>query len=292
MKQLRPVIIWVFGDVPHVQPKTNLTGLLVTICFVACIAMVIGEWFGVSGPPLLRSYFRFAVHGIFPFAAMVVWQSRLHSRALFLSSLGFLLVGATTFWQFFSPLQSRCFRDDALLLVLPSMAGLGLALWASQIAKENLAHWGLGLGDWRWWLPRTIIGCACLLIFGTIFVLAFDSLAQFYPAGSYAKKGWEQFAIRHLGIAIDFIGWEFLFRGLLLFGLYRKGNPWLACWGQAIPFFILHYERPPVELVLSLFGGVVSGWFILRARSFYPLVILHWVQITTVGVVAQLLRTL
>ena len=79
---------------------------------------------------------------------------------------------------------------------------------------------------------------------------------------------------------------------MLLFGFYRRGDPWTAIWVQAIPFFLLHYDKPSVELALSLVGGAVSGWFTLRARSIYPLIILHTAQITTVGFVGQLLRTL
>jgi membrane protease YdiL (CAAX protease family) len=95
-------------------------------------------------------------------------------------------------------------------------------------------------------------------------------------------------AIEQFGYCLDLLGWEFLFRGFLLFAFARR-DPLLAIWVQCLPFFVLHTTKPPTEYFLSLFGGFLGGWFCLHAKSFWPMFFLHAVQIITVNVVGYIM---
>ena len=69
---------------------------------------------------------------------------------------------------------------------------------------------------------------------------------------------------------------EFFFRGFLLFGL----EPWLGKYAnivQTMPFFLFHIGKPPIELFLSFFAGLILGKIALESRSFIIPFILHWV---------------
>ena len=74
---------------------------------------------------------------------------------------------------------------------------------------------------------------------------------------------------------IDLFGWEYIFRGWLLFGYARKFGP-EAIWLQAVPFAIAHVTKPAVETFSTIFGGFAFGWVAWRTKSFlYPFLI-HW----------------
>jgi membrane protease YdiL (CAAX protease family) len=74
---------------------------------------------------------------------------------------------------------------------------------------------------------------------------------------------------------LDLLGWEFLFRGWILFGYARIFGP-EALWLQAVPFAMAHIGKPTIETFSTIFGGFAFGWIAYRTRSFiYPLLI-HW----------------
>ncbi|MCB0119328.1 MAG: CPBP family intramembrane metalloprotease, partial [Anaerolineales bacterium] len=74
---------------------------------------------------------------------------------------------------------------------------------------------------------------------------------------------------------LDLFGWEFLFRGWILFTYARKFGP-EALWLQAVPFALAHIGKPEVETLSTIFGGFAFGWIAWRTKSFlYPFLI-HW----------------
>lgn len=67
---------------------------------------------------------------------------------------------------------------------------------------------------------------------------------------------------------------EFFFRGLLIFALVRYlGNEVVL--PVAIAYCILHFGKPWLEALSSLFGGYILGVLALRTRSIFGGVILH-----------------
>ena len=90
------------------------------------------------------------------------------------------------------------------------------------------------------------------------------------------KKYYERFLV---GLPwttfLDLIGWEFFFRGWILFAYTRKfGHE--ALWLQAVPFALAHISKPEVETLSTIFGGFAFGWVAWRTKSFvYPFLI-HW----------------
>ena len=84
---------------------------------------------------------------------------------------------------------------------------------------------------------------------------------------------------------LDLIGWEFLFRGWLLFGYARRFGA-NALWIQSVPFALAHIGKPELETLSTIFGGFAFGWVAYRTRSFlYPFLI-HWFIGTFIIIVA------
>jgi membrane protease YdiL (CAAX protease family) len=249
--------------------------------------MLIGEFIPLRGHPVLRGAWRSMLHGALPLAVAMGLSRRVGPPS------GRPAVGAGAL-ALCVPIAIRLgthkhiFREEPWLLAVPLVVGLFCLAVAAR--GFDPGRWGCGLGDLKWWGPRVGV-CLAVLVPALVLAVVLDpKLASFYPTWKPARQGGSAFVLCHLGVALDFIGWEFLFRGFLLFGLARLWGPKKAIWAQAIPFFLLHHDKPPLELFSSLPGGLAAGWFCLRAGTFLPLWIIHGVQMTTVGAVAVWLR--
>jgi uncharacterized protein len=145
------------------------------------------------------------------------------------------------------------------------------------IFREAPREYGFQLGDWKTGLLLTLGGIA--LMTPIIWFLGHNNPAMHTYYKPYLKSN------LLLLTFLDLIGWEFIFRGWLLFGYGRKFGA-EAIWLQAVPFAIAHIGKPEIETLSTIFGGFAFGWIAWRTRSFiYPFLI-HWYIATLVIVVA------
>ncbi len=145
--------------------------------------------------------------------------------------------------------------------------------------RESPQTFGFQLGDWKAGLFFTL--AAILLMTPIIWWLgsAGGPLHQYY--GQINTDGLPLPVFTFL----ELFGWEFLFRGWILFGYARKYGP-DALWVQAVPFALAHIGKPELETLSTIFGGFAFGWVAWRTRSFlYPFLI-HWYIFTLVVVVS------
>lgn len=148
----------------------------------------------------------------------------------------------------------------ALYLIIP----LGIIIFAF---RRPVGEYGFQLGDWRAGLALTglvvAIGAPVLWLVGRN-----DPAMVSY----YAHQSGPAAAVYTF---LDLIGWEFFFRGFLLFG-YARFFGANALWLASVPFALAHISKPAVETYSTLFGGVLFGLVAWRTRSFlYPFLI-HW----------------
>ncbi len=170
----------------------------------------------------------------------------------------------------FLPLES--YDRMLLYLVVPLLIVLFLF-------RESPARYGFQIGDWKAGLFLTVAACVGMTVI--IWPLARAGAMQRY----YAPR--IQTAIPlPLDTALDLFGWEFLFRGFLLFALYPVCGPY-ALILQAVPFTIAHFGKPEIETLSCIFGGTAFGYVAWRTRSFlYPFLI-HWFIATLTPLVAS-----
>ena len=144
------------------------------------------------------------------------------------------------------------------------------------VFRESPREYGMTLGDWKAGLTITLGGI--LLIAPVIWYLGNNdhSMSEYYKSFADGLP-WNTF--------LDLIGWEFFFRGLILFGYARKFGA-EALWLQAVPFALAHIGKPEIETLSTIFGGFAFGWVAWRTRSFlYPFLI-HWFISTFIILVA------
>lgn len=144
------------------------------------------------------------------------------------------------------------------------------------VFRESLHTYGFGLGDWKAGLIISFAGI--LLMTPVLLYLGTQntSMKEYYNTW---QAGYPRIAF------LDLVGWEFFFRGWILFGYARKFGP-DALWLHAVPFALAHIGKPEVETLSTIFGGFAFGWVALRTHSFlYPLLI-HWFIATFIVIVA------
>ena len=145
--------------------------------------------------------------------------------------------------------------------------------------KKPLREYGFQLGDWKAGLTITAVS---ILIMAPIlwFITKSDSAMIDYYSSHYSSS--------LIGLVfLDLIGWEFLFRGWILFG-YAEEFGDNALWLQAVPFAIAHIGKPEVETLSTIFGGFLFGLIAWKTKSFlYPFLIHLFINVFTILIAAK-----
>lgn len=135
---------------------------------------------------------------------------------------------------------------------------------------------GLGLGDWK---LASVLALAYvpLVIVGTWVLSDGAAFQQQYPHLRDAVTNWQFFLIYELLFLFYWIGWEYLWRGFVLFGTAPTFGLY-AIFIQTVPFALLHADKPFAEALLSIVGGVALGALVWRCRAFWIAVPIHAFQ--------------
>ena len=132
--------------------------------------------------------------------------------------------------------------------------------------RDNPNKYGFSFGDWKLGLTYTALGI--LFMAPIIYYLGSgDATMKAFYEKSLPGLPWTTF--------LDLIGWEFFFRGWILFTYARKfGHE--ALWLQAVPFALVHITKPEIETLSTIFGGFAFGWVAFRTKSFVWPFLIHW----------------
>jgi membrane protease YdiL (CAAX protease family) len=133
--------------------------------------------------------------------------------------------------------------------------------------RQPLRDYGMRLGDWKAGLILTLIGIGIM-----------TPILSWMGQSDPVTRNYYRFMLSAwlpLDVAVGMFGWEFLFRGWLLNGYQRKFGDH-AIWLQAVPFALMHLNKPPIETFSTIFGGFAFGWIAWRTRSFFYPFLIHW----------------
>jgi len=83
------------------------------------------------------------------------------------------------------------------------------------------------------------------------------------------------------------IGWEFIWRGYVLFGL-KDSLGYYSVFIQMIPFALLHIGSPELETYAAIVAGVGLGMLAFAARSFWYGALAHMLVLGTMDVFGAL----
>ncbi len=152
------------------------------------------------------------------------------------------------------------------------LPGLAIVL----IHRKPLSEYGLGLGDWRFWVPIAALVFLIQIVVVVGFLSRDPAYLARYPSLDAARRGGSVFWLWEASRLVYMASWEFLFRGYLLFALWRRMGT-LAIGVQMVPFVLMHVvsHKPPSEVYFTIASGLLSGLFAIEARSVWPIVFLH-----------------
>jgi membrane protease YdiL (CAAX protease family) len=202
---------------------------------------------------------------------------QLDTRATIFMVLSTLLLTIDHYYRFIPGggyaelLTAKALERVLYYLVIPLLVILAF--------RDRPSQYGFQIGDWR----QGLLWTAGLILLGApilFFAARTEDMVRYYSA--------VERPIAHVLYvsALDLIGWEFVFRGFLLFGLARIAGP-NAVLLQAIPFAMAHLGKPELETLSTIFGGALFGLVAWRTRSFiYPFLI-HWFITAFVTLVAM-----
>ncbi len=290
---------WALGELEEATAPLRDGLLLNLLGITACLVLFSGLKQNIAGDLLLRGVWRSATHGGVPLTVLLLWwlwrqrrSARLDPLALLAALGGGALVAVPVVARVLGNSAVGVLKPHSTLVVLGVLAGFGLLYAGAIRGGMRLADWGLGLGDWRWWLPRSAIALVGIWLGAAVVMHTFPDIADFYPRARSARESVAGLQEAMLGIVIDIFGWELLFRGVLLWLLARRGDVRGAIEALAIIFFLAHYNKPTSEMFMSLPGGILAGWFAWRAGSFLPVWILHSAQLVAVSVIGFWMKAL
>jgi len=191
----------------------------------------------------------------------------------FITFASLVFASPNFYYEMFSRdrLNSRLYwfiADGILMFAIP-------ALIIKFVFKEKIRDYGFRLGDVKFGLYTASLFLIVMLV--TVWIASgSQKFASTYPQGGIKVSGsLYVFLVYEFCILIYMLGWEFFWRGYVLFGLKQKFG-YYSIFIQMIPFFILHKGKPEIELFASIFAGLILGIQALRSNSFIYCWILHW----------------
>jgi membrane protease YdiL (CAAX protease family) len=141
------------------------------------------------------------------------------------------------------------------------------------LLRKNPLDFGLRLGNWRLWG----VHLAVIVILGLpilYWASRMPSVATYYTQAEF------QLVRYSLEIAAALFAWEFFFRGFMLFGLKEKLGE-VSILVQMVPFVLLHFGKPEIEMVSTIIMGIYFGYVAYRSNSCWPAVLMHiYINIT------------
>ena len=199
-------------------------------------------------------------------AALVVLQDAAGSRRMFRTELAG-----------YFPLEVRGILTWAWWFGMQGITGFVLpVLMLIYFFGRRPSEIGLGTGDRRFALTVAALYLP-LVIIGTWFLSNSVDFQIEYPHYQPATQNWAVFVLYESLFLLYWIGWEYLWRGFVLFGTAHTFGLY-AILIQAIPFTVLHISKPLPESILSLVGGIGLGMLVWRCRSFWIAVPIHAAQ--------------
>jgi membrane protease YdiL (CAAX protease family) len=101
------------------------------------------------------------------------------------------------------------------------------------------------------------------------------SVSATHPLCRLATRHTGALVIYEAALLLYVSGWEFFFRGFLLFGL-KKPLGEGAIYLQALPYALMYLDGPRLQTLGAIPGGIALGYLASRTGSIWYGVALHW----------------
>lgn len=162
-------------------------------------------------------------------------------------------------------------QHNVAAIVVLGMLPLAAARLLGGLSPRDV---GLGLGRWRSALVWTAIGVPIAVLLGGLSA-AEPGMRSVYPLQAGLQPTAAGFLAHMAGQFAFYLGWELLFRGVLIGGLTRRFGFAGANVIQTALSVIAHFGRPLPETLAAIPAGLAFGGVARRTGSIWPVVIIH-----------------
>lgn len=146
------------------------------------------------------------------------------------------------------------------------LLGLLPALVVKLVFRECLRDYGVGLG-----IPlltgRTLVLLAPVFLLAAYGASTDPQILAKFPINPRAGTSAAMFALHASTYFLFYVGWEFHFRGFLLFGLRSSVGDVNAVLIQTMASALLHIGGPASETFGAILAGLLWGALALRTQS-------------------------
>lgn len=164
--------------------------------------------------------------------------------------------------------------------------GFGV-LYTKLVMREKLSNFGLRPGNFKLGFKLCLIALPICALCGLSCVLD-KGMSSTYPLVDLKTySAWWQIALYFLSYLLYYIGWEYLFRGLLGFASKEKCGVLCAILVTTLISALIHtsiagFGKPMIETLSAIPAGLIFGYITLKTDSInYSLTIHFMVGIFT-----------
>lgn len=149
------------------------------------------------------------------------------------------------------------------------------------ITKQNISNFGLTKGNLKLGLKLCLFAIPIAFICGISCIFNKDMISTYPLINLYEYGAWWQVGLYYLSYFLYYLGWEYLFRGLLYFGSEKKCGVVGAILISTLISALIHtsigaYGKPMIETLSAIPAGVIFGFIAYKTRSIYPSLIIHF----------------
>lgn len=153
-------------------------------------------------------------------------------------------------------------------------------IYTRCIMKVRLKDIGLRLGDWK--LGLKLMGLATIIVpLCALSTLLDKSMVATYPLVDFhTYSSWWQIGLYFLSYIMYYIGWEYLFRGILLSGTREKIGIIGAILLTTLISSLIHtsiagFGKPMIETLSAIPAGLIFGYITDKTNSIYYSLYIH-----------------
>ena len=154
-------------------------------------------------------------------------------------------------------------------------------LYTKFVIKEPLKNYGLKLENKKLASILIAIALPITALCGLSTVLD-KGMTSTYPLVNLATYGsWYHVLMYFASYFLYYVGWEYLFRGLLLNTTKNALNPLAAILLTTLVSALIHtsiggFGKPMVETLSAIPAGLIFGYIAHKTKSIYPTLLIHF----------------
>ena len=154
------------------------------------------------------------------------------------------------------------------------------SLFVKFVMKKSLKDFGLGLGNRKLggWLILIATIVVPLIAFSVL--LSPDMIKEYPLVDLHANNAWWQWVLYFASYILYYIGWEFLFRGIMLFGTKNRFGILGAILVTTLISALIHtsiagFGKPMIETLSAIFAGIIFAFITNKTNSIYYSLYIH-----------------